>query len=204
MKICTRSVVITAALAGTLGFGSLSTAIAADAPATAAKAPTPKPKANVSKDDLDLWAFSTVNATTPGKTVADFRALPNLASEKRDELRGVEDQPAEAAPDAPPPAEAAPPSGPASVRFLYSDGVDLRVMDYGDKAFVSHLRINGPGRVVLDPLKIGSTRDEVLAVLGRPTRGGGSYAVYEGKNDVIRVFYTATGTLSSVEIDRGD
>lgn len=217
-KSHTQAAAIAAVLAGTLGLFGGSAAMAQDAPATPAKPAKPAPAKNVSKEDIDLFAFSTVNALVPGKSVADFRALPNLVSEKRDNLSGTVDPEPEApkstpaatpdsdqigatpAPAPPKPANA----GPASVRFIYSDGVDLRVMDYGDKAFVTHLKINGPGHVVLDTLKIGATRDEVLAVLGRPSRGGGSYAIYEGKSDVIRVFYTPAGTLSSLEIDRGD
>lgn len=149
----------------------------------------PAAKANVSKDDIDLWAFSTLRAQAPGKSIAEFRALPKISSEKTDDLQASDD-----------PAKN---QGPRSVRFSFSDGMRLRVMDYGEQAFISHARIDGPEHALLDQLKIGSSRAEVEAVLGKPGRGGQSYAVYEGKDDIVRCFYNGAGQLSAVEIDAG-
>ncbi len=147
----------------------------------------------VSKEDIDLWAFLTVSGAAPGKTIADFRAIPNLTDEKKDDLRGtVQDN-----------APAEPGFGPIAYRFTYANGLEVRVLDYGESAFVTRLRINGADRVIKDDLKIGSPRAQIEAALGRPVRGGISYAVYEGKADQIRVFYTPTGTISSVEVEHG-
>lgn len=148
--------------------------------------------AKMSKEDLDLWAFTTVSALAPGKTLADFRALPNLANEAKDELRGSDD------------ASAAASSGPFGYRFTTSDGLMIRVMDYGANAFVTSLRLSGGSRTLPNDLVLGASRAQVQAVLGLPTRGGQSYAVYEGKSDVIRVFYGEGGALNKLEIDRGD
>lgn len=184
---------MTMLLAAALALASplISQAAKPAAAATAAKpaAKAPAAKANVSKADIDLWSFSVTHAIVPGKSLAEFRALPNLSNEKADDLL-ASDEPAKDA-------------GPRSVRFTYSDGVDLRVMDYGEQAFVSHLRISGPEHELLDELKIGSSRAQVEAVLGKPSRGGGHYAVYEGKDDIVRFFYTEAGALSAVEIDHG-
>ncbi|WP_411887199.1 hypothetical protein [Hydrocarboniphaga effusa] len=147
----------------------------------------------VSADDIDLWAFSTVSASVSAKTVAEFRAIPNLASESKDDLRGLKEDNAEAQAS----------YGPVGYRFTYSDGLDLRVLDYGESAFVTRMRLSGVDRVVKDEVKIGGPRSGIEAALGRPSRGGGSYAVYEGKNDVVRVFYTPAGLISAVEVDRG-
>lgn len=149
----------------------------------------PVAKANVSKDDIDLWAFSTLRAQAPGKSIAEFRALPKISSEKIDDLQASDDPSKN--------------QGPRSVRFSFSDGMRLRVMDYGEQAFISHARIDGPEHALLDQLKIGSSRAEVEAVLGKPGRGGQSYAVYEGKDDIVRCFYNGAGQLSAVEIDAG-
>lgn len=147
----------------------------------------------VSPDDIDLWAFSTVSAAVSAKTVTEFRAIPNLAAEAKDDLRGLKEDNAEAQSS----------YGPVGYRFTYSDGLDLRVLDYGESAFVTRMRLSGADRVVKDEVKIGGPRSDIEASLGRPSRGGGSYAVYEGKNDVIRVFYTPSGLISAVEVDRG-
>lgn len=173
-----RSIALAVSLA--LGFGCTAS-LAAD------KAPKP---AQLSKDDLDLWAFSTVNALAPGKSAAEFRTLPNLADEKKQILSGTDDESTAA-------------NEPVSLRFSYSDGMEIRVLDFGTQAFVTHLRVDGPGKALAQNLKIGATRAEVEAVLGRASRGGQSYSVYEGKTDVIRVFYTAN-LASRVEIDRGE
>lgn len=177
---------LAAALALAMPLGSPAAAQSVEKPAAAAK---PAAKARVSQADIDLWAFSVMRALAPGKSLAEFRTLPNLGSEKVDDLLASDD-----------PKDAA---GPRSVRFLFNDGMDLRVMDYGNQAFVSHLRVNGPEHVLLDELKIGSSRAQVEAVLGKPTRGGARYTVYEGKDDVVRFYYTDAGTISAVEIDRG-
>lgn len=172
------------------------TADAAAAPAGAGATAKAKVKAApipvVSKEDTDLWAFLVMNSLAPGKTVADFRALPNFTGEKKDELRGtIEDN-----------APAEPRTGPISYRFTYT-GMEVRALDYGSSAFITRLRVDGADRVIKDEVKIGGPRAAVDAALGRPVTGGGSYAVYEGKTDVIRVFFTPTGTVSAVEINHG-
>ena len=164
------------------------------APVTAAAKPAAKgalKPAKLSKEDLDLWAFSAVGALAPGKTLADFRALPNLVNEVKDELRGSDDT-------------STPATGPFGYRFTFSDGLTVRVMDYGASAFVTSLRLTGGNRPLPNELKLGMSRAQVEAILGRPTRGGLSYAVYEGKSDVIRTFYGEGGVLNKVEVDRGD
>lgn len=127
----------------------------------------------------------------PAKTLADFRQLPNLTKETKDDLRGTEDAPT------------APDSGSISYRLTYADGLDVRVMDYGTSAFVTRLRVSGADHAIKDEVKIGAPRAQIEAVLGKPSRGGGGYSIYEGKTDVVRVFYTPTGTIGAVEIDRG-
>lgn len=178
---------LTLAVALTLALGSAGAAQASDLQKVKAAAARP----TVSPEDIDLWGFSTVNGLAPGRSVADFRAMPNLAKETKDDLRGVQGEPDK------------PSFGPVGYRFSFSDGLDLRVMDYGDSAFVTRLRINGADRVIKGELKIGGSRAQIEEELGRPARGGGTYSVYEGKTDVVRVFYTKAGAISSVEIDRG-
>ncbi len=145
----------------------------------------------LSQEDIDLWAFMAVSDLAPGKTVADFRAMPNFSGETRDELRGLKDDAEQTR------------GGPVGYRFAYSDGLDVRVLDYGESAFITRLRVSGAERTVKDTVKIGSSREQIESTLDRPTRAGGSYWVYEGKNDQIRVFYTPKGAVSAVEVDRG-
>lgn len=146
-------------------------------------------KPTVSPADIDLWAFSVLHALAPGKTLAEFRALPKLSDEKTEDLH-AEDAPTQS-------------QAPHSVRLNFADGMRLRVIDYGEQAFISHLRVDGAEHPLLDALKIGATRAQVEAVLGRPSRGGISYTVYDGKDDTVRFFYAPDGKLSAVEIDTG-
>lgn len=173
-------------LVGAFGFASVP-AIAAAPAATKAKAVL----AAKSPEDIDLWTFMAVDALAPGKAAADFRALPNFAEEARDDLRGDLSEPQ---------AEHA---GPSSLRMKYSDGMELRLLDYGTNAFVTRLRVDGQGHAIKDALRVGDDRSAIEQELGRPTRGGMSYVVYEGKNDVLRVYYTPEGKIRAVEIDRG-
>ena len=180
-------------MAFALASGLGSVAEAAPSPEALQKVKAAPALPTVSPDDIDLFAFSAVSGSVSAKTVAEFRAIPNLASESKDDLRGLKEDNAEAQAS----------YGPVGYRFTYSDGLDLRVLDYGESAFVTRMRLSGADRVVKDEVRIGGPRSGIEAVLGRPSRGGGSYAVYEGKNDVVRVFYTPAGLISAVEVDRG-
>ena len=139
--------------------------------------------------DIDLWAFSASDALAPSKTVEELRAQTGFESEEVQLLNGNTE-----AKDVPP--------FPRQVTLKYRDGLRIRVLDYGKQAFVSQIRVSGPSWPIHDGLKVGSTRKEVEAVLGKPKRGGASYSIFEGETDAVRVMYT-DGKVTSVEIDRG-
>ncbi|MGQ0531032.1 MAG: hypothetical protein ACT4PG_14755 [Panacagrimonas sp.] len=139
--------------------------------------------------DIDLWAFSASSALAPSKTVDEFKAQSGFESEEVQLLNGNTE-----AKDVKP--------FPRQVTLKYRDGLRIRVLDYGQQAFVSQIRVSGASWPIHGGLKLGSTRAEVEAVLGKPKRGGQSYSIFEGETDVVRVMY-ADGKLSSVEIDRG-
>lgn len=139
--------------------------------------------------DIDLWAFSATSAVAPAKTVDEFKALQGFESESVQPLNGNTE-----AKDVKP--------FPRLVTLKFRDGLRVRLVDYGQQAFVSQVRVSGASWPLHGGLKVGSTRAEVEALLGKPARGGQTYSVYEGKTDVVRVMYQ-NGTVGSVEIDRG-
>lgn len=152
-----------------------------------AAAPAAKPTA--SPQDIDLWAFTSASAQASGKSLAEFKALPGFASEQSLLLNG--DLEATEVKDKP-----------KLVTLNYSNGLRVRVIDYGTQAFVSQVRVTAPGRALKDNITVGSSRAEVETSLGAPTRGSGSYAVYQGSTDTVRFSY-ANDVVTAVEIDRG-
>lgn len=139
--------------------------------------------------DIDLWAFSASSALAPGKTVEELRAQAGFESEDVQLLHGNTE-----AKDVKP--------FPRQVTLKYRDGLRIRVLDYGKQAFVSQIRVSGASWPIHGGLKLGSTRPEVEAVLGKPKRGGQSYSIFEGETDVVRVMYQ-DGKVTVVEISRG-
>lgn len=165
------------------------TKTAAPAAPVASAAPKPKPKAAVTPQDIDLWAFTSAGALATGKTLDEFKALPAFVGEQSVLLNGD--------------LEATDTKGkPKLVTLTYRDGLRVRVIDYGTQAFVTQVKVNGPGRVLKDDIKVGSSRAEVEAALGVPSRGGGNYSLYQGSSDSVRFFYS-NNVVTSVEIDRG-
>ena len=141
------------------------------------------------ESDVDLWAFSASNELAPSKTLEEFRAQAGFESEDVQLLNGNTE-----AKDVKP--------YPRQVTLKYRDGLRIRVLDYGQQAFISQIRVSGASWPIHGGLKVGSTRKEVEAVLGKPKRGGTSYSVFEGETDVVRVMYTDS-KVTAVEIDRG-
>ena len=87
MSHCMGAVVLAFALASGLG----SVAEAAPSPEALQKVKAAPALPTVSPDDIDLFAFSAVSGSVSAKTVAEFRAIPNLASESKDDLRGLKE-----------------------------------------------------------------------------------------------------------------
>ncbi|MGB0955033.1 MAG: hypothetical protein ACPGZP_03435 [Panacagrimonas sp.] len=139
--------------------------------------------------DIDLWAFSASTALAPGNNVDEFKAQQGFIREEVQSLHADLD-----AQDAEP--------YPRLVTLHYQGGLRVRVVDYGEQAFLSQVKLNGPGRELHGGIKIGDTRKDALEKMGQPSRGGNSYSVFEGEKDVVRFMYQ-NGRLTSVEIDRG-
>ncbi len=140
-------------------------------------------------EDIDLWAFSASTGLAPGKNINEFKAQQGFIREEVQSLHADLD-----AQDAEP--------YPRLVTLHYQGGLRVRVVDYGEQAFLSQVKLNGPGRELHGGIKIGDTRKDALEKMGQPSRGGNSYSVFEGEKDVVRFMYQ-NGRLTSVEIDRG-